>query len=59
MSPDEAFHLDMRYFNYLSGLTMTTRRFDELFGGPPRAPEGPWSSATRTSPRACSGSPRT
>ena len=26
----------MKYFNYLSGLTMTNRRFAELFGGPPR-----------------------
>ncbi|MDP3939364.1 MAG: carbamoyltransferase [Deltaproteobacteria bacterium] len=37
---DGSFHLDMRYFNYLSGLTMTNRKFDELFGGPPRAAEG-------------------
>lgn len=37
---DGSFRLDMRYFNYCQGLTMTSRRFDRLFGGPPRQPEG-------------------
>ena len=36
---DGSFWMDMRYFDYCSGLTMTSRRFDELFGGPPRKPE--------------------
>ena len=36
---DGSFRLDMSYFNYATGLTMTNSRFDELFGGPPRAPE--------------------
>jgi carbamoyltransferase len=36
---DGSFHLDMRYFNYCTGLTMTNSRFDELFGRPPRKPE--------------------
>jgi len=36
---DGSFHLDMRYFNYCTGLTMTNERFDELFGAPPRKPE--------------------
>ena len=36
---DGTFHLDMSYFNYTTGLTMTNDRFDGLFGGPPRAPE--------------------
>ncbi|MFN8027585.1 MAG: carbamoyltransferase [Acidimicrobiia bacterium] len=36
---DGSFRMDMRYFNYLSGLTMTNRRFADLFDGPPRAPE--------------------
>jgi carbamoyltransferase len=36
---DGSFRLDMRYFNYATGLTMTNSRFDELFGGPPRRPE--------------------
>jgi carbamoyltransferase len=39
LKPDGSFWLDMRYFNYCQGLTMTNRRFDELFGGPPRNPE--------------------
>lgn len=38
---DGAVHLNQRYFNYLGGLTMTNRRFEKLFGGPPRAPESP------------------
>ena len=37
---DGSFHLDMSYFNYCTGLTMTNERFDALFGGPPRKPEG-------------------
>ena len=39
VKPDGTFRLDMRYFNYATGLTMTNRRFDRLFGGPPRQPE--------------------
>jgi carbamoyltransferase len=39
LKPDGSFRLDMRYFNYCQGLTMTNRRFDALFGGPPREPE--------------------
>ena len=35
---DGTFQLDMSYFNYATGLTMTNRRFDTLFGGPPRPP---------------------
>jgi carbamoyltransferase len=38
---DGSFVLDQKYFNYLSGLTMTSSAFDELFGGPPRIPESP------------------
>jgi len=38
---DGSFKLDMSYFNYLSGLTMTNGAFDRLFGGPPRKPEAP------------------
>jgi len=37
--PDGSFHMDMDYFEYATGLTMTSRRFDDLFGGPPRKPE--------------------
>ncbi len=36
---DGTFRLNMRYFNYATGLTMTNRRFAELFGGPARAGE--------------------
>lgn len=36
---DGSFTLDQRYFDYLSGLTMTSEAFHALFGGPPRAPE--------------------
>jgi len=36
---DGSFEMDMRYFDYLGGLTMTSRRFHALFGGPPRDPE--------------------
>ena len=39
VKPDGSFRLDMRYFNYATGLTMTNSSFDELFGGPPRGPE--------------------
>jgi carbamoyltransferase len=39
LKPDGTFRLNMEYFNYSTGLTMTSRRFDELFGGPPRDPE--------------------
>lgn len=37
---DGSFHLDMTYFDYCTGLTMTNSKFDDLFGGPPRKPEG-------------------
>ena len=37
---DGSFRLDMRYFNYCTGLTMTNKRFDRLFGRGPRPPEG-------------------
>ena len=43
LKPDGSFWLDMRYFNYCQGLTMTGRRFHELFDGPPRDPESPLS----------------
>jgi carbamoyltransferase len=36
---DGSFHLDMRYFDYCTGLTMTNDRFHALFGGRPRNPE--------------------
>ncbi len=36
---DGSYRLDMSYFNYCQGLTMTGKKFDQLFGGPPRRPE--------------------
>jgi carbamoyltransferase len=39
LKPDGSFWLNMDYFNYCQGLTMTNKRFDGLFGGPPRDPE--------------------
>jgi carbamoyltransferase len=39
LKPDGSFRLNLDYFNYCTGLTMTNGRFDELFGGPPRKPE--------------------
>lgn len=41
VKPDGSFRLDMRYFDYATGLRMTNERFDALFGGPPRRPEEP------------------
>jgi carbamoyltransferase len=37
---DGSLRLNMKYFNFAHGLTMTNSRFDELFGGRPRAGEG-------------------
>jgi carbamoyltransferase len=39
LKPDGSFRMDMSYFNYCQGLTMTNERFHKLFGGPPRAME--------------------
>ncbi len=40
VKPDGSFHMNMEYFNYCAGLTMTNDKFHTLFGGPPRSPEG-------------------
>ena len=39
LKEDGSFTLNQKYFNYLTGLTMTSEAFHELFGGPPREPE--------------------
>ncbi len=39
LKEDGSFRLDMNYFNYCQGLTMTNEKFDEVFGGPARKPE--------------------
>lgn len=36
---DGSFRMNMEYFNYCQGLTMTNEKFNKLFGGPPRKPE--------------------
>jgi len=41
ISDDGSFQLDMNYFNYATGLTMTNEKFHKLFNGPPRSPETP------------------
>ena len=39
LKEDGSFRMDMSYFNYCPGLTMTSREFEELFEGAPRDPE--------------------
>ena len=39
VSEDGSFQLDMSYFDYATGLTMTNKKFNALFGGPPRTSE--------------------
>ena len=39
LKADGSFRLNQDYFNYCTGLTMTSGRFDRLFGGPPRKPD--------------------
>lgn len=43
LKADGSFRLNMDFFNYCTGLTMTNGRFDALFGGPPRKPDTPLS----------------
>jgi carbamoyltransferase len=43
LKPDGSFWLDQSYFDYTTGLTMTSRKFHDLFGGPPRHPDQPLS----------------
>ena len=41
LKEDGTFRLNMQYFNYCTGLTMTNKRFAKLFGRPARKPESP------------------
>ena len=41
LKDDGSYRMDMSYFNYCQGLTMTSRKFNRLFGGPPRKAESP------------------
>jgi carbamoyltransferase len=39
LKTDGSYRLNLRYFDYCTGLTMTNQRFHDLFGGPPRKPD--------------------
>lgn len=39
LKPDGTFRMNMEYFDYCTGLAMTSGKFDDIFGGPPRKPE--------------------
>lgn len=39
LKDDGSFKMNMEYFDYCAGLTMTNEKFHQLFGGPPRKPE--------------------
>ena len=41
LKEDGSFRMDMSYFNYCQGLTMTSKKMDRLFGRPPRKSESP------------------
>jgi carbamoyltransferase len=41
LKPDGSFRLNLDYFNFLGGTTMTNERFHRLFGGPPRGVDEP------------------
>ncbi len=41
VKPDGSYRLNLAYFDYCTGLTMTNERFHALFGGPPRKPDEP------------------
>jgi carbamoyltransferase len=41
LKEDGSFKLNMEYFDYCAGLTMTNKKFNKLFGGTPRQPESP------------------
>ena len=41
LKPDGTFRMNLDYFDYCTGLTMTNGKFDGLFGGPARQPESP------------------
>jgi carbamoyltransferase len=41
LKSDGSFHLNLKYFNYMSGLSMTNDDFADIFGGPRRKPESP------------------
>ena len=59
LKPDGSFWLDQSYFDYATGLTMTSRKFDAAVRRPARGTRASRSpSATWTSPPPCRRSPR-
>ncbi|MFH1571188.1 MAG: carbamoyltransferase [Gemmatimonadota bacterium] len=50
---DGSFRLNLSYFNYLAGLTMTSPRMEELLDGPVRAPESPVTQREMDIARSC------
>lgn len=53
LKEDGSFKLNTRYFNYVSGLTMTSSAMDGLFDGPPRQPESPLTQREMDLARSC------
>jgi carbamoyltransferase len=53
LKEDGSFKLNTRYFNYISGLTMTSSAMDGLFDGPPRQPESPLTQREMDLARSC------
>ena len=54
LKDDGSFRLDLDYFDYCTGLTMTNGRFDALFGGKPRDPRSAGRNAIWIWPLPCS-----
>ena len=53
LKDDGSFKLNTRYFDYLSGLKMTSGAMDSLFEGPPRQPESPLTQREMDIARSC------
>lgn len=53
LKEDGSFKLNLRYFNYHRGLTMTNGVFEALFGGPPRKPDSPLTQRDMDVARSC------
>ena len=53
LKDDGSFKLNTRYFDYLSGLKMTSGAMDDLFDGPPRQPESPLTQREMDIARSC------
>ena len=54
LKEDGSFRLDQSYFNYCTGLTMTSSKFHDLFGAPPRKADQPFLNSTHK----CNAHPR-